>query len=323
MQRHKIVARIILIILSVINFALAAPLVRGIREVRVDVVDVAEIVTAASRKRWNPSDKWWTNAADRTNTPSSLGSSDSDYQLEQELRPHDPRSPIDLNPRAPAPPEHNNLQDYDIVNDPDSPQASQESTDGSDSDSHSTGSEWSSDATMSPWAWYENWVISKSPSSSPSHDSNPPPRHGNSDTFLNRLQSSPGPTDDQPPSYPPSDPRPLKRPYDPSESEPGPSKRPYAPSEPGPSTWAYPPSDLGPSTGPYPPSDPRPSTSDPGSSTRPYPPSDPRPSTSDPGPSADSAPHPPSSPGPLQHESEFSELFRGRFKRGSVNAGYP
>jgi hypothetical protein len=43
MRRFKILAQIILLVLSVINFALAAPvLVRGIREVRVDVVDVAE-----------------------------------------------------------------------------------------------------------------------------------------------------------------------------------------------------------------------------------------------------------------------------------------
>jgi hypothetical protein len=53
MQRHKIVAPIVLLILSVINFALTAPvsLERGIREVRMDVVDVAE-----------DSDNWITKA---------------------------------------------------------------------------------------------------------------------------------------------------------------------------------------------------------------------------------------------------------------------
>jgi hypothetical protein len=85
MQGHKIVAPIILLILSVINFAHAAPaLVRRTREVRVDVVDVAGGVTT-SQKRWSP---WWTNAALLAdNTPQSRpqGSSDSDYH---------PRSPM-------------------------------------------------------------------------------------------------------------------------------------------------------------------------------------------------------------------------------------
>jgi hypothetical protein len=89
----------------------------------------------------------------------------------------------------------------------------------------------------------------KSLSSSPSHDSNPPPSHGNLNIDLSRL-SSPGPSDDQPPQAPPLDQ--------------GSSKRPYRPS------------DSGPSMEPYPPSDPRPSTSDPGAST-PHPPSNPGP----------------------------------------------
>ena len=339
MKRYKIVARIILLILPFINFALGAPaLVRGIREVRVDVVDVAEDVTTASRKRWNPSDKWWMNAADRTITPSSQGSSDSDHRLEQELRLHDPRSPMDSNPSVqqslgsgnsdnsdplpvgPRPPAHNNLQlDEDINASPHSspsvnsylpvgppspahnnlplnldlnasPQPSQEPADGSDLGSHSTGSstddydlasssthsnhyhptgsEPSSDTIISPWEWYEIWAISKSPSSSPSHDSNPPPRYGNLHVGSNRPLLSLGPTDDQPSPAPPSDP--------------------------------------GPSTKSYPLLDPGSSKSDPGPSTRPYPASDQGPST-----------HPPPSPGPLQHESEdvLNELFRGRFKR--------
>jgi hypothetical protein len=68
--------------------------------VRVHMVDVAEDVTTAShwQKRWNPSDKWWTNRAalaDGANAPQILKSSDSDHRSEQELRPHDPRSPMD------------------------------------------------------------------------------------------------------------------------------------------------------------------------------------------------------------------------------------
>src|SRR5712672_887906 len=99
MQRHKIAARFTLLILSFINFAFAAPiLVRGIREVR---VDVAEDV---------PSDKWWTNTPDRSNTPPNSASSDSDYRLEQELGPRDPRSPIVLNPS------HSSLRSTDSYN---------------------------------------------------------------------------------------------------------------------------------------------------------------------------------------------------------------
>jgi hypothetical protein len=248
MRRHKIVIQIILLILSVINFALAAP---------VSVRGIAEDVTTASRKRWNPLDKWRTNAADWTNTPSSLGSSDSDYRLEQELRPHDPRSPIDLNtsphsslgsrnsdnshsfpahnnlpldvdlnaapqpslsvnphtlPVDPPPPAHNNLPlDIDLNA---SPQPSQELTDDYDSASSSTYG---------------------------SHSTGGSPPHGSSDIDLNRPLS-PGPTDGQPPPSPPPDPGSSKRPYLPSDdSDPGPSKRPYRPSDPGPST-PHPPS---------------------------------------------------------------------------------
>src|ERR1700755_2227870 len=85
MRRHKIVIQIILLFLSVINFAIAAP---------VSARGIAEDVTTTSRKSWNPSDEWGTNSADGTDTPPSLGSSDSDYRLEQ----HDPRSPMDPNP---------------------------------------------------------------------------------------------------------------------------------------------------------------------------------------------------------------------------------
>ncbi|KAN0102338.1 hypothetical protein V8E52_012043 [Russula decolorans] len=360
MRRHMIVAQIILLILSVINFALAAPLsARGI----------AEDVTTASPKRWNPSNERQTSSADRTNTPTSLGSSDSDYRLEQELRPHDPRSPMDPNP----PPPPNNLPSGIDLND--APQPIQEPT---DSGSHRTDPEPSPDVSPSAPS-----NIPESASSSQPHGSNPPPPQG---IDLNDPLLSPGLTNGQPPLAPPSSPGPLKRPSSPSD--PGPSKRPYilwpstsalGPSDPGastsalgelgpepstlalgesgpdpstwalgdsgpePSTWALGPSDPGSPTRPYrplnpgpswapPPSVPGPSLSDPEPSTlaRPYPDlgpssdeSDPEPSASDPGPSI----HPLSNPGPPQHgpETDFSDLFRGRFKRRisgsrSVNA---
>jgi hypothetical protein len=220
MQRHKIVAHIILLILSVIKFALAAPVLeRGIREVRVDVVDVAKDVpaTTASQKHLDPSDRWSTTAvlADRANALRDLGSSDSDYRLEQDLRSHDPRSPMDSNaypqPSRPVgstdldsshplpvdrpPPEHdhNDLQFDMDLNDhaPPGPQPSQEAIDGPDPGSHSTGlpmygSSYHSTDSIPPYPWNneEDRVLPMSPSPSQSHDSNPP-LHGNSDIFLN------------------------------------------------------------------------------------------------------------------------------------------
>jgi hypothetical protein len=64
----------------------------------------------------------------------------------------------------PPPPAHNNLPlDIDLNT---SPHPGQQLKDGSDSGSHLTGS-------MSPWSWYEMCVVSKSPSSSLSHDYDP------------------------------------------------------------------------------------------------------------------------------------------------------
>ncbi|KAF8502018.1 hypothetical protein F5888DRAFT_1800527 [Russula emetica] len=94
--------------LSVIDFALAAPVVVQEHEVRVSVVDAAKDGTATSPLRWYPSDKWPANAADRTNTPPILGSSNSGHWREQQPRQHNPRSRTDSNgspePSNPAPP---------------------------------------------------------------------------------------------------------------------------------------------------------------------------------------------------------------------------
>ena len=132
MQRHKIVAPIILLILHVIDFALAAPVLeRGVLEVRVDEGDVAKDVplTTASQRRWNPSP-------------------DSVHWSERDLRLHDPRSPMDSGApgsRPPVdlpapPPEHDDLQFDMDLNDHGLPRPGQEVTDGPDSGSHSTGS---------------------------------------------------------------------------------------------------------------------------------------------------------------------------------------
>ena len=111
MRWYKILAQILLI-LSVIGFAPAAPVVVQEHDVRVSGVDAANDETAPSRLRRDP---WQANssAADRTNAPliprSSARSSDSGHWREQqEPRQHKPRSRTNSNyppePSNPAPP---------------------------------------------------------------------------------------------------------------------------------------------------------------------------------------------------------------------------
>jgi hypothetical protein len=73
MRRYTTFARIFLI-LSIINFARAAPIViRGAHEVHLNMVDAAEDGTAASQKQWDsgPRDDWLANAADQTSAPTT------------------------------------------------------------------------------------------------------------------------------------------------------------------------------------------------------------------------------------------------------------
>jgi hypothetical protein len=301
MRRYKIVAQIILLILSVINTALAAP-VLSVRE-------IAKDVTTTSGKRWNPSYEWWTNSADRTKTPPRLGLSDSDYRLEQELRPHGSRSPMDPNasPHSQPSPGTTDSDDSHPLSQPSplTPPVSSLSADSDNSPPHSPPSPGSTDlnnfhplpagspppahdnlpdlndpqpieeqADSSNFGSYEMGAGSKS-------DSNPPPPQ---DIVVDRPLS-PRPTDDQPPLTLPSDSGSSKRPSSPPD--PGPSKRPYNPSE---STWTLGLSDPGASTSALGTTNlgPEPSTSalgpsDPGPRTRPYRPLNPGPSTSDPG----------------------------------------
>ncbi len=123
MQRHKIVAHIVLLILSVINLASTAPLsVREIHEVRVDVVDVAKDKTTTLQKRWDTSDKWRRNAAGWANTPPSARSSDSDHwSAEQELGPHNARSPK-TDPNASPQPRLGSTDDHPLYPGPSSAQ---------------------------------------------------------------------------------------------------------------------------------------------------------------------------------------------------------
>src|SRR5258707_13689961 len=88
MRRYVIASRILLI-LFVVNFALAAPVaVRGIHEVRVDMTDVTEGGTGASQKRMDPWDEWPTSgetsepwdrwsADEATNVPPTPGNLDT------------------------------------------------------------------------------------------------------------------------------------------------------------------------------------------------------------------------------------------------------
>jgi hypothetical protein len=277
--------------------------------VRVNAANVAKdvpVTTSTSQKRWNPSDRWSTTAvlAGRANTPQNLESSDSDHRLEQDLRPHDPRSPMDPNaspqpnlpvgstdpdnshslPVDPPPSEHDDLQFDMDLNDHDLPRLSQEAIDGPDSGSHSTGSPTHSDfhhSTDYPWP-SDNEEAGVLPSPSQSHDFNPPLHENLDDIPFNLLVI--------PHLHPPS-PMGLSEPRLDWWQSPAADSR-LTMSDPGPSTMLYS-SDSDESIGTNSPE---------------------RLSPQDPGPPT----HPPPSPGPLQHDSEnvLSELFRyGRFKR--------
>jgi hypothetical protein len=90
--------------LSVIDFAFAAPVVVQEREVRVSVVDAANDGTARSTLRRDQSGKWPANVADRTDAPLIPRLSDSGYWRKQVPR-YNPGSRTDSNdPSNPAPP---------------------------------------------------------------------------------------------------------------------------------------------------------------------------------------------------------------------------
>ena len=103
MQRYKILTGILLM-LSVIDFAFAAPVVVQERDVRVSVVDATNDGTTRSPLRRDQSDKWPANAADRTGAPLIPRLSDSGYWRKQ-VQKHNPESRTDSNePSNPAPP---------------------------------------------------------------------------------------------------------------------------------------------------------------------------------------------------------------------------
>jgi hypothetical protein len=98
MRQYLIVSRIYFI-LSVINFALAAPLViRETHEVRVDVVNVAKDGTAASQtlSRWDPRDPWL-----GSNEPPGPESSD---ESDPEPGPNNPWTEAGPNHNSPSSP---------------------------------------------------------------------------------------------------------------------------------------------------------------------------------------------------------------------------
>ena len=94
MKWYKILAQILLIS-SVVDFVLAAPVVVQEHKVRISVVDAAKDGTDTSplrrRRGRDPSGKWPANAADRTNAPPIPRSSDSGHWREHEPRQHNPR----------------------------------------------------------------------------------------------------------------------------------------------------------------------------------------------------------------------------------------
>src|SRR6266852_6404872 len=105
MRRYKILALILLTMLSFIDLALTAPVVVQEHEVRVSVMDTTIDGTATSPLRRDPSDKW---PADWTNTPWIPRWSDSGHWREHVPRQYNLRSRTDSNgspePSNPAPP---------------------------------------------------------------------------------------------------------------------------------------------------------------------------------------------------------------------------
>jgi hypothetical protein len=228
MRRYKILARILLMF-SVIDFALAAPVAVQKHEVRVSMVDTVKDGTATSPLRRDLSDK---NAADRTNAlPPIPRSSDSGHWREQEPRQYNPRPRTDSNdspePSNPAPPNNNNpLRPSPPDSRPLRPGPSHDDLDGSKSLSElmSTPTHDTPPPDGSP-------QIASSPDRSPSFSSwLQADSHSGSTSSWSSGESweswSSGSTTEE--SYPPS-PGQIDHPPPASPPEPGPSTRPRPP----------------------------------------------------------------------------------------------
>jgi hypothetical protein len=246
--------------LSVIDFALAAPVVVREHEVRVSVVDAAKGGTATSPLRRDPSDKWLANAADRTNAPTIPRSSESVHWREQEPRQYNPTpqkdsnvSPEPSNPARPIDPYTSNLLSRSPPAGPGSTSPSPTPThdtpapDGSPqiassqdrspsfgswlpADSHSalspgsSGSSWPSGSSGS-----SSWPSGSSGSSWPS-DSTTEVSHPSSLDRSSPDKNNPSSSDllSTGESHPPS-PGQIDHPLPAPPSEPGPSTRPHYP----------------------------------------------------------------------------------------------
>jgi hypothetical protein len=219
MRRYMTFTRIFLI-LSIINFARAAPVVvRGAHEVHVNVVDVAEDGTARSQKRWDsgPRDDWLANAADQTSAPTTPRLADLDHSGLHSPRsstrsnnapsssalstgPH-PRSKDDSPPPSSWSPNYPPIPDYSLESWTDSPHPPR------------------------PYFSWESWLLADNslpPSpdyslpSSTLADSSHPPRPDNSHPLSPGYSpSSSSSTDHSPPSLLSTD-HPLPPPLPPS-----------------------------------------------------------------------------------------------------------
>jgi hypothetical protein len=191
MRRYKTVARILLT-LSAINFAFAAPVaLRGIHEVCVDVVDPSKDGTT-TQKTWNLSDERSMNAADSKSASSIPRSLDSDHWSEQ--GPHNARSPTDSND-VPGP---SNPRPFDI-NAPPPPSPEQTPTDPNDA--------------PGPSHQRPLFDINSSPSPSPEQtltDPNNSPRPSNQRPSFD-INASPPPSPEQMPTDPNNAPRPSNQ----------------------------------------------------------------------------------------------------------------
>src|ERR1700733_1828899 len=108
MRWYKILARILLM-LFVIDFALAAPVVAQIHEVRVSVVETAKGGTATSPLRRDPWDKWLGQMRRRPRDCQTQAIGPRQYNNPTDSNGSPERSnpaPVDLNTRysSPSPP---------------------------------------------------------------------------------------------------------------------------------------------------------------------------------------------------------------------------
>lgn len=202
MRRHTEIASQILLILSIFNFVLAAPIaVQERNEVHVNAVDIAKVGMVASEKRMDPGDRFSTNAGALTvewNTISSDGmsgsSSEGDTATSREtLIPGSPPGPVGSPPRDQFSTNAGYLTEESVIEW--NTISSDSTTSGSSSEVDTAASRQTSSTGLPPGP------AGNPPPSQPGPAGNPLPSQ--SGPASNPPPSQPGPAGNPPPSHPP------------------------------------------------------------------------------------------------------------------------